>query len=54
MMKYLWLDDERPVAKYFNGGIAEVARTYEDAIDIFLELKQFFNKNNIDSLRLKF
>lgn len=38
-MKYLWLDDERPVAKYFNGGIAEVARTYEDAIDIFLELK---------------
>ena len=35
-MKYLWLDDERPVAKYFNHGEAEVATSYNDAIDVFL------------------
>ncbi len=37
-MKFLWLDDEKPVAKYFNNGIAEIATRYEDAIDIFLDI----------------
>lgn len=37
-MKYLWLDDERPVASWFNEGKAEIARTYNDAIDIFLDM----------------
>lgn len=37
-MKYMWLDDERPVSHNFNGGKAEIACTYEDAIDIFLDL----------------
>ena len=37
-MKYLWLDDERPVSKYFNNGIAEIARSYDEAIDIFLDI----------------
>lgn len=37
-MKYLWLDDERPVSKTFNGGNAEIATTYEEAIDIILDI----------------
>lgn len=37
-MKYLWLDDERVVAKYFNNGIAKTAKTLDDAIDIFLDI----------------
>ena len=37
-MKYLWIDDERPVAKYFNDGIAETASSYDDAIDVFLDM----------------
>lgn len=37
-MKYLWLDDVRPVPSYFNKSNAEVARTVDDAIDIFLDI----------------
>ena len=37
-MKYLWLDDERPVSKVFNNGVAEVARSCDDAIDIFIDM----------------
>lgn len=37
-MKFLWIDDERPVAPWFNNGNAAIARTYDDAIDIFLDL----------------
>ena len=37
-MKYLWIDDERPVAKYFNNGNAQRAKSYNDAIDIFLDI----------------
>lgn len=37
-MKYLWLDDERPVSKQFNNGCAEIATSYDEAIDIFLDL----------------
>ena len=35
-MKYLWLDDERPVPEYFHGGAAESVLTYEAAIDAIL------------------
>ena len=37
-MKYLWLDDERAVPAYFNNGEAEIARSYDEAIDIFLDM----------------
>ena len=37
-MKYLWLDDERPIPKYFHNGEAASASTYNDAIDTFLNI----------------